>query len=70
MVRGAYALDEEREPAIREYEAKVASAPPPSWRKIDLGYGFHETRQGMRFTISPQARDDALDKLLVLNHYR
>ena len=26
-VREAYALDEEREPAIREYEASVASAP-------------------------------------------
>ena len=29
-VREAYALDEEREPAIREYEARVASAPLPS----------------------------------------
>jgi hypothetical protein len=29
-VREAYALDEEREPAIWEYEAKVASAPLPS----------------------------------------
>ena len=69
-VREAYALDEEREPAIRDYEARVASAPLPSWRKIDLGHGFHETRQGVRFTISPQARDDVLDKLLALNHYR
>ena len=51
-VREAYALDEEREPAIREYEAKVASAPLPSWREIELGHGFHETRQGVRFTIS------------------
>ena len=36
-VREAYALDEEREPAIRDYEAKVASAPLPSWREIESG---------------------------------
>ena len=66
----AYALDEEGEPAIRAYEAKVASAPLPSWREIELGHGFHETRQGVRFTISAQARADVLDKLLALNHYR
>ena len=69
-VREAYLLDEEREPAIREHELKVASAPLPSWREIELRHGFHETRQGVRFTISPQARADVLDKLLALNHYR
>lgn len=52
-VREAYALDEEYEPQIREFEAKAASAPLPSWREIDLGYGFHDTPQGIRFTISP-----------------
>jgi hypothetical protein len=70
VVREAYALDEEREHAIREHEAKVASAPLPSWREIELGHGFRETPQGVRFTISPQARVDVLDKLLALNHYR
>ncbi|WP_067453789.1 Eco57I restriction-modification methylase domain-containing protein [Actinomadura macra] len=69
-VREAYALDEEREPAIREFEERTASAPLPSWREVDLGHGFHETRQGVRFTISPQAQLDVLDKLLALNHYR
>jgi hypothetical protein len=69
-VREAYALDEDREPAIREYEATAASEPLPSWREIDLDHGFHETRQGVRFTISPQARIDVLDKLMALNHYR
>ena len=44
--------------------------PLPSWREIELGHGFHETRHGVRFTISPQARADVLDKLLALNHYR
>ncbi len=69
-VREAYSLDEEREPAIRAYEAKAASAPLPSWQEIELGHGFHETRQGVRFTISAQAWADVLDKLLALNHYR
>lgn len=69
-VREAYALDVDGEPAIREYEAKVASAPLPGWREIELGHSFHMTQQGMRFTISPQARIDVLDKLLALNHYR
>jgi hypothetical protein len=69
-VREAYALDEEMEPAIRKYEANVASAPLPSWREIDLGHGFYRARQGVRFTISPQAQVDILDKFLALNYYR
>jgi hypothetical protein len=69
-VREAYSLDEEREPAIRQYEKDQASVALPSWREIELGHGFHETRQGIRFTISAQARADVLDKLLALNHYR
>jgi hypothetical protein len=68
--REAYALDEEEEPAIRKFEARVTSAPLPAWREIDLGHGFHETQQGVRFTINPHARVDVLDKLLALNHYR
>jgi len=68
--REAYALNEEREPTVREYEEGHASGPLPSWREIELGHGFHETRQGLRFTISAQARVDVLDKLLALNHYR
>ncbi|MGH3298973.1 MAG: Eco57I restriction-modification methylase domain-containing protein, partial [Trebonia sp.] len=69
-VREAYALDEDRDPAIRAFEARIASAPIPSWHEIDLAHGFHDTPQGRRFTISPQARTDVLDKLLALNHYR
>jgi hypothetical protein len=69
-VREAYALDEERESAIREVEAGLASELLPSWREIDLAHGFHDTPQGPRFTISPQACADVLDKLLALNHYR
>ena len=69
-VREAYALDEEREPSIREHESMIASAPLPSWREIPLSHGIYETRQGKRYTIGPQARIDVLDKLLALNHYR
>jgi hypothetical protein len=69
-VHEAYALAEEQEPGIRKFEARAASVPLPAWREIKLGHGFHETRQGVRFTISPQARVDVLDKLLALNHYR
>ncbi len=40
------------------------------WQKLDLGHGFHETKQGIRFTISDTARREALDLLLALNHRR
>jgi hypothetical protein len=69
-VQEAYALSEEQDHAIRDYEAKVGSGPLLLWREIDLDHGFYKTRQGSRFTISPQARIDVLDKLLALNHYR
>lgn len=69
-VREAYALDEDSDPAIRAFEARIASAPLPPWREVDLAHGFHDTPQGPRFTISPQTRIDVLDKLLALNHYR
>lgn len=69
-VREAYARDEERDPAIREYERQKATQPLPSWKEIELEHGFHETRQGERFTISTRAQTDVLDKLTALNHYR
>lgn len=37
---------------------------------FDLGHGFHQNKQGVRFTISPHARAKALDLLLALNHER
>jgi hypothetical protein len=40
------------------------------WQDIDLGHGFHETKQGVRFTISEAARREVLDRLLALNHKR
>jgi hypothetical protein len=40
------------------------------WSDIKLGHGFHETKQGIRFTISEAARREALASLLKLNHER
>jgi hypothetical protein len=40
------------------------------WNDLDLEHGYHETRQGIRFTISETARREVLDRLLRLNHER
>ncbi|MCX5422232.1 type IIL restriction-modification enzyme MmeI [Streptomyces sp. NBC_00078] len=37
---------------------------------LDLEYGFHETRRGTRYTMSPGAQTKILDLLLQLNHAR
>jgi hypothetical protein len=35
-----------------------------------LGHGFHDTRQGTRYTVAPAPRQEILDRLLELNHAR
>lgn len=40
------------------------------WSDLDLGHDFHETAQGVRFTISDSARREVLGRLLALNHSR
>lgn len=40
------------------------------WDDLDLDHGFHETRQGTRYTVGPIARQEILDRLLELNHER
>ena len=40
------------------------------WEDISLGHGFHTYRQVERFTVSPAARVEILDRLLELNHER
>ena len=40
------------------------------WQDLDLGHGFHQTKQGLRYTISEAARRTVLDRLLALNHAR
>lgn len=40
------------------------------WTDINLDHDFHETKQGIRFTISEAARREVLKRLLKLNHER
>ena len=40
------------------------------WSDLELGHGFHDTKQGVRFTISEPARREVLQRLLKLNHER
>jgi hypothetical protein len=51
-----------------EIDKAVAAA--YGWDTLDLGHGFHETKQGIRFTISEAARREVLQRLLKLNHER
>jgi hypothetical protein len=40
------------------------------WGHSELGHGFRETKQGIRYTISDSARREILDRLLKLNQDR
>jgi hypothetical protein len=40
------------------------------WTDLNLDHGFHETKQGLRYTISEPARREVLQRLLKLNHER
>jgi hypothetical protein len=40
------------------------------WNGMALDHDHSETPQGMRFTVSPAAKEDLLDRLLALNHER
>ncbi len=51
-------------------EMDVTVAAAYGWDDLDLAHGFHETRQGLRFTISEPARREVLTRLLALNHAR
>jgi hypothetical protein len=47
------------------------SQPPTlNYPPLDLGHGFHATKQGERYTLSEPARREVLDRLLALNHQR
>lgn len=58
--------------SLRELHVELdkAVAAAYGWSDLDLGHGFHETRQGTRFTISESARREVLARLLKLNHER
>ena len=51
-----------------EIDRAVADA--YGWDRVPLEHGFHDTRQGVRFTISAVAREAILGRLLDLNHRR
>ncbi len=40
------------------------------WTDLELGHGFHETKQGVRFAICEPARREVLQRLMKLNHER
>lgn len=51
-------------------EMNQAVATAYGWTDLELNHGFHETKQGLRFTISEPARLEVLQRLLKLNHER
>lgn len=51
-----------------EMDQAVAAA--YGWTGLDLGHGFHDTKQGVRYTLSESARREVLARLLRLNHER
>ena len=51
-----------------EMDKAVAAA--YGWTDLELGHGFHESKQGTRFTISETARREVLARLPKLNHER
>jgi hypothetical protein len=57
---------------LRELHVEMdnAVAAAYGWTDLGLGHGFHETKQGVRYTISERARREVLARLLKLNHER
>jgi hypothetical protein len=66
------AVTEEEIRRLREIHTEIdyATTQAYGWADLDLGHGFHETRQGRRFTIAPDVQVQVLDRLLELNHER
>jgi len=67
--RGEQSADIARLRALH-VEMDQAVAVAYGWSDLDLGHGFHATKQGERYTISETARRTILDRLLTLNHHR
>lgn len=57
---------------LREIHVKVDKAAMAAygWDDVPLDHGFHTYRQMERWTVSPAARVEILDRLLELNHER
>jgi very-short-patch-repair endonuclease len=57
-------------PAPLSLDGRGVGGEGVSLSESGLGHGFHQTKQGIRFTISETARREILDRLLQLNHDR
>ncbi len=57
---------------LRELHVEMDNAVTTAygWTDLELEHGFHDTKQGLRYTISETARREVLDRLLQLNHQR
>ena len=53
-----------------QVEMDHAVAAAYGWADLALDHGFHQTKQGLRYTISEPARREVLGRLLSLNHAR
>ncbi|MBB1509991.1 DNA methyltransferase [Tessaracoccus sp. MC1756] len=51
-------------------EVDTAAMAAYGWDDVDLAHGFHEFRQMVRWSPSPVARVEMLDRLLLANHNR
>lgn len=51
-----------------ELDHAVAAA--YGWADLELDHDFHDTPQGVRYTLGPIVRTEVLDRLLELNHER
>lgn len=51
-------------------EMDMAVTAAYGWSDLELGHDFHETAQGVRYSISESARREVLSRLLKLNHER
>ncbi|MEH1129596.1 Eco57I restriction-modification methylase domain-containing protein [Micromonospora sp. CPCC 206061] len=71
LVHDARVTDSEIQ-RLREIHVEIdeAVAEAYGWTDLDLGHGFHETRQGTRFTIKPEVHVEIHNGLLELNHER
>lgn len=67
QVQGDANVDRMREIHVEVDEATMAAY---DWDDLPLDHGFHTYRQMERWTVSPEARVEILDRLLELNHER
>jgi hypothetical protein len=66
-IRGDKDIDRLREIHVEIDEATVAAY---DWDDVRLDHGFHSYRHVERWTVSPSARVESLDRLLLENHRR